>query len=364
MGEQRLRVGMIGAGSWARQHLQAWDANEHAEVVGIWNRTAKRAEVLAKEFNISQVVAEADALIHSDDVDVISISMPHNLHYPFSTAAIDAGKHVFCEKPLAMDLREARDMWRQAESAGVKTGIQFFHRNDPVLMHLRDLIADGYLGSIQYVELKQCFDFGARGNGFPWIWRCSKSIAGTGALGDLGVYLIDMARWLVGEFSRVCGDMKTFVHRRPMISDKYNVHEVVQMAAEKGLPELAETGVVDNDDECNIIVDFDSGAHGYIRASRFHADRGIIICGSRGEVRWNPAEGKLMGKTAGAEEHTEIHVPEMASKPTIVTQFVSNIRNGTNQPPTFFDGLKAQEVIEATSISVEEERWVTLPLAT
>ena len=115
MSEPKLRVGMIGAGSWAKRHLEAWAANEHAEVVGIWNRTAKRAETLAEEFGIPRVAPDSDSLIKSDKINVISISMPHNLHHPLAIGAIRAGKHVFCEKPLAMDLYEAREMWQQAQ---------------------------------------------------------------------------------------------------------------------------------------------------------------------------------------------------------------------------------------------------------
>ena len=362
MGEDKLRVGMIGAGSWARRHLEAWKENGDAEVVGIWNRTAVRAKALSEEFAIPRVEEDVGSLIHATDVDIISISMPHNLHYPLSIKAIKAGKHVFCEKPLAMNLREANDMWNEAERAGVKAGIQFSHRIDPTLMHLHDLVNDGYLGSIQHAEVRMCVDSGWRDGRFPLVWRLDKSIAGAGALGDLGVYAIDMARWLVGEISHVCATAKTFISKRPTISDKYNLYEAVQMATDGTTPETGETGIVDNDDECNIIVSFSAGAHGFIRASRFHADQGLKICGSRGEVRWDAKEGKLMGMIEPADTHSEICVPEVSDKQTIVSQFVSNIINDTDSPPTFFDGLKAQEVMEAAMLSAEEKKYVSLPM--
>ena len=362
MAEQKLRVGMIGAGSWARRHLEAWSVNKDSEVIGIWNRTAERAETLAKEFEIPRVFEDSDSLIQSDDVDIISISMPHNLHHPLSMAAIKAGKHVFCEKPLAMDLREAKEMKEQAEKAGVKTGIQFGHRCDPMMIHLHDLGREGYLGDLQYIELMQCFNFGLLDERLPLTWRLRKSIAGAGALGDLGVYVIDLARWIVGEFSDVCATMKTFIKERPTISDKYNAYEIMQMAEDGNLPEPAETGIVDNDDECNMLVEFGSGVHGIIRTSRIYGDRSNKICGSRGEIRWNPEDGKLMGMIDEEKEFTEIPVPEVANGRTIVSQFVENIINNTDLPPTFFDGMKAQEVIEAALISIDEKRWVTLPI--
>jgi predicted dehydrogenase len=134
------------------------------------------------------------------------------------------------------------------------------------------------------------------------------------------------------------------------------------MVDENKLPESASIGIVDNDDECNMIVEFEGGAHGFIRSSRFHADRGLKICGSHGEIRWNHADGKLIGKIDEAKQFSEIKVPEEKSDRTIVSQFVENIRNDTDLAPTFFDGLKAQEVIAATLISVKERKWVSIPI--
>ena len=343
MGGQKLGVGMVGAGSWAKKHLDAWRENEFSVVMGIWNRTKSRADILADEYKIPRVYADLESLLQNEKINVVSISMPHSFHYPIAIAAIEAGKQVFCEKPLALNLHEAQDMLSQANAAGVKTGIQFRHRNDVVAMHMQEMVQSGKIGDLQYIELKYCFDSGGRDSQFPLAWRSQKSIAGAGALGDVGVYLIDMARWIAGEFCRVCVTKKTFIAARPQ-------------------PDSTETGIVDNEDECNLIAEFDRGAHGFLRASRFYADRSIRVCGSLGELLWAPPGGGLFARRGSEEQFSKVPVPHPVEKRNMITQFVTNIRENTNLPPTFIDGVKAQEVIEAAMISADEKRWVNLPL--
>ena len=111
-----LRIGMIGGGSWADRHLRSYQKGG-AEVVVIYNRTRERADKLAEEFGIPDVSLEAESIIERDDIDAVSISMPHNMHFDLSLKAIEAGKHVYCEKPLAMDYPQAREMWHKSVAA-------------------------------------------------------------------------------------------------------------------------------------------------------------------------------------------------------------------------------------------------------
>jgi predicted dehydrogenase len=274
-------------------------------------------------------------------------------------AAIEAGKHVFCEKPLAMDAQQAREMWSSAQRAGVKTGIQFGHRVAPAAVRMRKLIQDGTIGDIQYIEGSTCYDLGSD-PGFPLVWRFSKEIAGAGALGDLGVYAIDAARWLVGEFAAVSGQMRTWIVERPLIPDGHTLHQVIDMYKGGVLDPDADMGQVDNDDECLFLASFASGAQGYFKSSRLYGGEwGIKVYGSRGMLAW---EGdKLLSKQHGEETFSVVDVQAPDPAPTIVTQFVANILEGTNQPPTFYDGLQAQEVMDTVIRSAEQGRWVSLP---
>lgn len=353
-----LRVGMVGAGSWAKRHLDAWQKCPETRVVAIYNRTTTRAQAFADEYAIPDIYGNVESLLQRKDIDIVSISMPHHLHYPLVMAAIEAGKHVFCEKPLAMDAPQAREMWSSAQRAGVKTGIQFGHRVSPAAIRMRERIRDGSIGEIQYIEGSTCFDLGSD-PAFPLVWRFRKEIAGAGALGDLGVYAIDAARWLVGEFAAVSGQVRTWIVNRPLIPDGYTLHQVIDMYKSGHLDPDADLGQVDNDDECLFLASFANGAQGYFKSSRLYGGEwGIKVYGSRGILAW---EGNtLQGKQQGEETFSTIEVPALDPAPTIVTQFVANILNDCDLSPTFYDGLRAQEVMDAVTISAEQQRWVSL----
>jgi predicted dehydrogenase len=362
MGAEKLGVGMVGAGSMARHHLDAWRQSVETEVAAIWNRTRHKAEALADEYEIPAICAEVDELVHRADVDIVSVCTPHFLHHPISMAAIEAGKHVFCEKPLAMNYAEARQMWERAQMAGVKTGIQFGHRVHPWLVKARALLSQGYLGEVRYVEVKWCLDL-TSDPAFPLVWRFKRDLAGAGALGDLGVYAIDAARWLVGEFMGISASMRTYIERRPIIAEGYNLRQVEQMAREGTLPPPEGMGAVENDDECVFCARFECGAQGMFRTSRLENDGGLRIGGSEGVLVWEGIGKGLLRRKRGVRAFTEIEVPDDPGAATMVTQFISNIRNDTDMSPTFYDGMKAQGVIDAAMQSAEKGCWVSLPLS-
>ncbi|MFC1504063.1 Gfo/Idh/MocA family protein [Spirochaetota bacterium] len=354
-----FRVGMIGAGSWAREHLAAWDTCKVTEVVAIYNRTTERAEKLAGEFNIADITGDAQEIIERKDIDIISISMPHNMHYDLSNAAVDAGKHVFCEKPLAMNYHEAKDMLERAEKAGVKTGIQFYPRIDPVMIKIKELIEEGYAGTVKHITLTFAADWCADPK-FPMTWRFRKDMAGAGALADMGVYIIDSTRWLIGEFKAVSGVLKTHIKKRFVIHGRYDHHEIRNMVRTDTLPDTSETGEVENDDEVFFHALFENGAEGYLMASRVHTNREMKIEGSRGTLIKDYKTNKLFCKKTSESELKEIPVPKKDPNVTMISQFVRNIRQDTDIGPTYYDGMKAQAVIDAVISSAKKKQWVEM----
>jgi predicted dehydrogenase len=132
------------------------------------------------------------------------------------------------------------------------------------------------------------------------------------------------------------------------------------MYNEGTLPDSTETGEVDNEDECNFMANFKSGAKGYFRVSRFHEAQGDSFHGSEGVLKWD--KGKLTGKRDVGSEMVEIDVPDPELPETIVSQFVRNILNGTALPPSFYDGLRAQEVMHAVDQSSRDRKWVSLSI--
>ncbi len=350
---------MIGGGSWARRHLEGWQKSDATQTVAIYNRTESRARKLADEFDIPVVTTDAHELIGRSDIDIISISMPHNMHAELSNAAVAAGKHVYCEKPLAMSHSEARDMWLRARDAGVKTGMQFNPRSDPIMQKIRSLIDDGYLGKIRHVEMNLASDFCAD-PAFPMTWRFQKAIAGTGALGDMGVYVIDSARWLVGEFAAVCGQLRTDIVERPVIPDQYDFFEVIAMSRSDDAPTTGESAIVDNDDEAIWLARFENGATGQFKASRISGEPRTQLYGSEGTLIRDYQKNRLLGKRTGESKLIEIEVPPRDPNETIISQFIRDLHNDTSIGPDYFDGMQDQGVIDAIVMSSDEGRWVCL----
>ncbi|MEE2711027.1 MAG: Gfo/Idh/MocA family oxidoreductase [Gemmatimonadota bacterium] len=350
------RVGIIGAGHIARSHARVWKAE--AVLTAVCSRQYYRAEQLAKEFGIPVICSEADDLMARDDVDIICIATPHHLHHPFAIKAAEAGKHVFCEKPMALNAAQARDMWERGCKRGVKTGIQFSQRfRWPSLIYLREIVRKGDLGKIRHFEGSWAFDW-AKSPAHPMSWRFRRHEAGTGALGDLGVYMIDAARWLVGEIDGVCGHLETVIKQRPVIKEQYNFAELRQMQEDEALPTPTETASVENDDICTVLIRFQNGAHGIIRANRMQRFNAIRVEGTEGVCTWDLQSAKLFHRPHGRESFAEVTIPTRISSSTMVSQFLANIRDDSDLPPTFYDGLKVQEVIDAAVRSNEERRWI------
>jgi predicted dehydrogenase len=344
----------------ALHHLEAWSQVEGAEVVAITNRTQQKAVCLAQRFGIDQVCSSTEELLRGDAVNVVSIAMPHSLHHPLAMAAVDAGKHVFCEKPLATSLADALEMRDRARAAGVKTGVQLGHRVLPGLNKLRSLLADGEIGHVEHIACSWCFNW-ARDPRLPLIWRFRREMAGAGALADLGVYAIDVARWLLGELESVVGHTQTVVKRRPLPIERYDFDRTVRLAREGALDVSDEMRTVENEDECTYLARFENGAHGVFRASRVQHQQRLEIFGTRGALRWHLQGDRLWSKLEGQPDYIEIRVLRPARQLTFVHPFAQDIREDTSCGPTFDDGVKAQAVIEAVLRSASEGRWVPVP---
>jgi predicted dehydrogenase len=351
-----IRIGMVGAGHIARSHARAWQ--QEAALAAICSRQRRKAEALARAFDIPVVCDTPGDLIARPDVDAVSIATPHHLHYAIAMQAMAAGKHVFCEKPLALNMQQARAMWACAQKTGVRTGMQSGIRTAfPGLRHLHRLIHEGRLGPVQYFEGVWGFDWAHRPD-YPMGWRFKRQEAGTGALGDLGVYMIDAARWLIGEITSVCADFATHIRRRPVIPDRYDFAEVRRMHREGALPEAEGMATVENEDACTLMLRFAGGAQGYIRASRLHRNNTIKVEGAQAGYAWTLSTGQLMRRLPGEEAYTAVSLPDDLPAESMVTRFLDNIRYGTDHPPTFLDGLRAQEIIDAAIRSNAQRRWV------
>ncbi len=350
-----VRIGMIGAGHIAHSHAEAW--RKEATLTAVASRRIESARSLAERHDIPHVCRDANELLNRDDIDAVGIATPHHLHHPIALAALAAGKSVFCEKPLALHGTQAREMWSDARRREIKTGVQSGIRLFPALRLLSRLLRDGRAGKVHTFDAHWSFDW-ARDPRFPLTWRFKKAEAGTGALGDLGVYMIDAARWLVGEIANVNAELAVYIPRRPLLTSDGHFGELRRLHREGELDIHQETGRVENDDVCQLVLRFENGARGSIRASRLHQEHSIRVDCERSSYRWQMTGDRRLMERSTEAEYTPVEMPEPPCDDTIVTNFLHNIRRDEDEPPTFRDGLAAQLVIDAAVRSHETGSWV------
>lgn len=294
-GEARtIGIGMLGYAFMGKAHSNAlrkiaymtWPPPAIPRLVSISGRTEEAVAEAARRFGYERHTTDWRELVNDPDIEVFDNGAPNDLHAEPTIAAAKAGKHVICEKPLGRTADEAYDIFKQVEATGVKHQTAFNYRFFPAIRLAKEMIDAGELGEIHHFRGQYLQEWMAD-PGFPASWRTDKAVAGSGALGDLAAHVIDQARYLVGEPSRVGGTLKTFVPERP-------------------------GGTVDVDDAVEAVVEFDNGAIGTIEATRFALGRknGMRweINGSKGSVsfnqeRMNELQLHLAGSTPG--EHAQ-----------------------------------------------------------
>jgi predicted dehydrogenase len=356
-----LRVAVIGAGGIARlRHIPSFIEGKQrgwTDVVAVCDPIEESARAVQAEFGIPDVALDYRQVVSRPDIDIVSVATPNAYHEEISIAALRAGKHVLCEKPIATSLAGARRMAEVAAASGRRTSVNFRYRWVPAALFLKDLVAGGELGEIYHIFMNY-LNGGLADPNRPIRWRQTKAESGSGNLGDLGSHMIDMAHWLVGPMSRVCANLTTFTPERPLVGGG--------------------RARVDVDDAASMLVDFASGARGTITASGCAIARGnyqrVELHGTKGsaiyEIESRDASGDRLLVCLGAAQarhrgYATIPVPAEHARVTASQPFfdlVQAIREDREAPVTFVDGLRAQEVIEAAEISDRESRWVSLPL--
>ncbi len=286
MSQQELGVGLIGYKFMGRAHSHAWqtaprffdlDAKPRMQVV--CGRDADAVAEFAKRWGWIESSADWKSVVQSDAVDVVDICTPGASHAEIAIAAAKAGKHVFCEKPLANSLQDAQEMLVAVRSAGVKHMVNFSYRRCPAIALAKQMIDAGEIGEIRHWRATYLQDWLVDPE-FPMNWRMRKESAGSGAHGDLGAHSIDMARYLVGELSEVVGTKKTFITERPA------------EGTSSGLTATAGEGTeaVTVDDTSLFLTKFASGALGSFEATRLAPGRKNFnrfeINGSKGTLAW------------------------------------------------------------------------------
>ncbi len=371
---QQIRIGLIGTGYMGKAHaiaFHAFPAVFSPPVPVICELLAEVNDELARNgarnLAFNRWTGDWRTLVNDPDVDVVDICSPNFLHKEMAMAAIDAGKHVYCEKPLALTAADALEMTEAAEQAGIKTLVGFNYMKNPAASLAKEIIDSGEIGEIWHFRGTHVEDYMTDPN-VPYSWRLKREYGGAGSLGDL-CHIINMAQYLVGEMVVVCGDVQTVIKERPM----------------PGRPD--EMGGVENDDQAHCMVRFANGAIGTLETSRVATGRkmGLTyeINGSKGslyfdqermsEIKLYLAEGPtrrrgfrtlLMGPDHpdyGAFSPAAGHGLGYNDQKVIeIRDLVEAILNERPLWPDFRAAYETDRVVEAIERSAAERCWVQL----
>lgn len=381
-----LRVAMIGYGFMGAAHSQAlrtaprvFDLPVDVEMAVVVGRNADAVADAAAKWGWAESAADWREVIARDDIDLVDIVTPGGSHAEIAVAALEAGKHVLCEKPLANAVVEAEAMTDAAERAaarGIRSMVGFTYRRVPAVTLMRDLIAQGRIGRVQQVRASYRQDW-LVDPAMPLGWRLQKEHAGSGALGDIGAHAIDLAQFVTGQdVTAVSGVLETIVRERPL------------QGSGSGLSGTAAEGMgeVTVDDLAIFTGRLSSGALAAFEATRFATGRknalAIEVSGDLGALAFDfedlnvlqwydrTAPSEVQGFTriiATEPEHPYVDAWWPAGHMLgyehgfshQVKDLVEAIADGTDPHPTFAEGLHVQRVLAAVEeSSAHDSRWV------
>ena len=386
-GRRDLSVGMVGYAFMGAAHSHAWrtaprffDLPLRPRMTAVAGRDPEGVRAAAERLGWESTETSWQALVERDDIDLVDVCTPGHTHAEIVIAALEAGKHVLCEKPLANNVAEAQamaDAAARAAERGTRAMVGFTYRRVPAIALARQLVAEGRIGTVRHVRAQYLQDWIAD-PAAPMSWRLDKSKAGSGALGDIGAHIVDLTQFITGDrITTVNGVLETFVHERPLPGDGAGK---LGTDASTG----SGTGTVTVDDAAAWLARFGSGAMGVFEATRFATGRKnairIEINGSLGSLAFDFEDMNLLhyydatddSRTAGfrrilATEPDHPYVGAWWPPGHLlgyehgfthqVVDLVTAIAEGTDPAPSFADGLQVQRVLAAVETSSTTRQW-------
>lgn len=374
----KTSIALIGYGGIGRVHAAAYRAipfhyglsADSIQLVAVATTREETARKAAAEIGCDIDTADYRELLERDDIDAIDICTPNNSHHEIVLAAAAEGKHIYCEKPLAMNTAEAQSMSKAVEAAGVKAQLTFNFRFFPAITRAKQLMDEGFVGEV--------FSFRGRYHRSSYIsrdkalsWRLKREITGGGALYDLGSHVLDLLYYLLGDFNSIYGTLDTLIKERPVAAG------------------ASEKGPVDVDDIALLQARLPGGALGTVEISRMGTgatnDLVIEIFGDKGAIRFDLAEpawlhvydtrdvdhplGGKRGfrKIEAVSRYDGQRAPDWTMSPDFMRchadcqyHFIKSIWEDRPTSPSFADGTQVQKIMEAVERSSASERWVNL----
>jgi len=277
---RKIGVGMLGYAFMGKSHSHAFKSMPHffypppavPELIVIFGRTQNKVEEAAQNFGFRRHSTDWKATVADPEVQIIDNCLPNDMHPEPSILAIENGKHVICEKPLARNAKEAKAMYEVSKKHGVKTMVAFNYRFVPAVQLARNIVKSGVLGKIYHFRARYLQDWIVDPD-FLLVWRLQKDSAGSGPLGDLGSHIVDLARFVIGEPVAISGITRTFIEERPLPAQP------------------SRRGKVTVEDAFEATVEFANGAIGTLEASRFATGRknynNFEVNGEKGSLEFN-----------------------------------------------------------------------------
>jgi predicted dehydrogenase len=360
--DKSVRIGIIGTSWWVElMYVPSFTSHPAVRVVGVCGRNEKRAKEIAAKFGDAKVFTDYHQLIDSGDLDAIVIASPDDLHHEMAIAAIDAGLHVLCEKPLAGNAAHARELWERAEAAQVKHMVLFTWRWQPHWRYLKELVESGFVGRCYHAEFEFLSSF-ALDSGYKWRFDGDRA---NGITGDLGSHMIDFARWYLGEVGEVMADLTTFVDQSataeppPAPANDVGLLTLKFVSGARAQIRVSATSRL-GDEGVRIIASL-HGEAGTIEVCHtfFGADAGVVFRGARaGDTTFTPLDipTRFLEGGIDAKQLFDPYMKQSAGP----RSFVDAILSGSDPVPGFDVGVAIQEVVDAALKSSTEKRWVSL----
>lgn len=384
-----VRVAVLGASGWmGKTHTMAYQSFPHffgpengtARVVALVEANAAAAEGLAFRAPGAKILEDWRDAVNDPDVDLIDICLPDNMHYEVAKAALLAGKHVYCEKPLADTARQARDLADIAKEKGLITRVGHSFPRNPIHDRSKEIIDSGGIGEIKL--FKACQHIDIYGDPLaPYMWRADGALAPTGIIGDTGSHVFSFMEFLVGRVSSLIADSYITAPRRPKV-DGLGYGD-----AAPPVTESTEWGEVTNPDGTNILCTFENGAKGLIDFSRVATGRKFMqtyeIYGTKGSLAYTFDEVNRLrfysnDDAAGRRGFREIDVgpehptyaaflplPNFAlgyneGKIIEIAEVIKSITSNTPMWPTFENGHHICQIVDACMASSDKRAWVEI----
>lgn len=340
-----VRLGIIGTGGMANHHAKSFKTIPGCEIVAAADIDAARVRGFCDAHGIPESYTSANEMLTHARLDAVTIVTPDPYHAPLSILCLNAGKHVLCEKPLALTYPEAKRMVAAARKAGKVHMVNLSYRNWPCIQAVATLVQSGGIGEVRHVEASYLQSWlpskvwGDWRTSPQWLWRLSKRHGSNGALGDVGVHILDFASFPAGPISQVFCRLKAFPK-----APRNRVGEYV----------------LDANDSAVMTVEFKNGALGTIHTTRWsggHANRLFLkISGTTGSVeidseRTTTGYRLSTGAELDAAKWTDV---EATPTPTNFERFIRCIQTDTRDQPDFVRGAEVQKVLDACFASDEQ----------